>query len=118
MTRHEFPDGYVHDTGQDAIDQARAAIPAHLLAGLDRYIRDRLPTGSFLTAVLNNDLSDAYNHAGDIPTIEALPALVRYLHSCLPAPAYGSPEKVKAWLAERVLDQGIREGDEDRRSGE
>ncbi len=94
---HEFPDGYIHDLSQDAIDQARAAIPAHLLGGLDRYIRDRLPTGQFLRAVLENNLTEAYSR-GNIDSVEVLPALVQYLHWCLPTPSYGSPEKVLLWL--------------------
>ena len=101
-----FPDGYVHDLSQSAIDILREEIPDTLLNGLDAYVRDRLRTGDFLKAVLENDLNEAYCRA-DTRSRDALPALVRYFNNCLPAPAWGSPEKVAAWLL-----------DEDRHSGE
>jgi len=97
--RSEFPDGYVHDLSDEAIAEARAKVPALLLSGLDAYVRDRIPVGSFLMAVLQNDLVDAFSRA-EMFSETALPDLVRYLNWCLPSPCYGSPEKVKAWLAD------------------
>ena len=97
----EFPDGYVHDLSDEAIAGLRADVPAHLLDGLDGYVRDRYPVGHFLTALLENDLLGAYSHA-DATSEAALPALVRYLHGCLPTAAYGSPAKVSAWLGEKT----------------
>ena len=99
MMPSEFPDGYVHDYADDTIAAMRGDIPDHLLAGLDDYVRDRMEVGHFLTALLTNDLRGAYER-GDAVSVAALPALVLYCNSCLPAPAWGSPEKVKAWLGD------------------
>ena len=125
----EFPDGYVHDLSQESINELRAAIPSHLLPGLDRYVRDRIPVGHFLTAILRNDLCGAYQRANDEHTRAAIWDIVQYLNGCFPASAWGSRDGVAAWLAARTYDhgvpegirrgiRGIREGDEGQHSGE
>jgi hypothetical protein len=75
------------------------AVPNHLREGLVEYLAARRPTGSFLRAVLSNDLKDAALRADDINEFR-LVALVRFLVSCAPGTAWGSPEAVTAWLAD------------------
>lgn len=53
--------------------------------------------GSFLTAVLENDLAEAVGRA-DFQNIEVLPAIVAFVYRNLPSPCWGSKEKVEAWL--------------------
>lgn len=68
-----------------------------MIAALDRYAQHRQPVGDFLTAVLENNLSEAVGHADD-DNLRNLPAFVGYLYNEMPSPCWGSPEKVKAWL--------------------
>jgi hypothetical protein len=70
----------------------------HLIHGLTRYFVDHLETGSFLRAVLENDLRGACARAADQGTRSALADVVTYIELMAPAECWGSPEKVKAWL--------------------
>lgn len=72
---------------------------AHLKDGLRRYLTDRIETGGFLRRVLENDLSRAVGHANPSLSMAQMKTLVQYLNSSFPAIAWGSPEKVAAWLA-------------------
>ena len=72
------------------------AIPVHMMASLTGYIERGVPVGDFLTAVLENNLSEA---CGRDDNLENLPAYVAYLYNEAPSPCHGSPEKVRAWLA-------------------
>jgi len=72
-------------------------IPARLLAALSRYSQNHIQPGGFLTALLSNNLHIALRLAS--PTsLSSLPEILRYVQKHLPALAYGSPEKVMAWL--------------------
>ena len=76
-------------------------IPVALLSGLTRYVNDRIATGGFLRAVLENDLFGAHAKA-DPDSLAALPALMRYIYNEVePGTCWGSPEAVAAWLAEK-----------------
>jgi hypothetical protein len=72
-------------------------VPDHTMKGLHRYIKDKVPTGSFIRAVLNNDLKEAVGRADD-ENIQNIPAIVAFLYNCAPSNCWGSPEKVKNWL--------------------
>jgi hypothetical protein len=69
----------------------------HLIPGLNRYFTDHIETGSFLRAVLENDLRGACARA-DVVTRWALFQVVTYIELMAPKECWGSPEKVKAWL--------------------
>ena len=73
-------------------------IPPHMMARLLAYLDNHEPVGDFLTAVLTNNLSDACAYADDT-NIEIIPVYAAYLYNNAPAAAWGSPEKLKAWLA-------------------
>lgn len=72
-------------------------IPLHTEEGLKRYAVDRLPTGSFLQAVLSNDLKGAVVQADDMNQ-RALQNIVIWVMNVLPSQAQGSREKYLAWL--------------------
>ena len=65
---------------------------------IDRYVRDRVPTGNFLRAVLSNNLTQAFMRADD-ESRRDLFEIARYCYNDIPANCWGSPEKVKAWLS-------------------
>lgn len=78
-----------------AIDYA--GLPERLRGGMQRYIEDRIEPGSFLLAVLENDLRWACTNADDVNR-HLLYDIVRWLYNNAPGSCWGSPEKVEAWL--------------------
>jgi len=69
---------------------------------LDEWARgERVHLGSFLTAVLSNNLTQACGRADD-SNLRALPDIVRYCYNELPSDCWGSPEKVEAWRAKTL----------------
>ncbi len=72
-------------------------IPQHTQDALDRYIKQRLQPGGFLTAVLTNKLGEAFGRADDQNT-EHLRCVVEYVYNDIPSIAWGSEEKVEAWI--------------------
>jgi len=68
------------------------------LDGLKRYVEQRVPTGSFLRAILENNLKEACMRA-DSENIKVIPIYVSWLFNEAPGICWGSPEKVKDWLA-------------------
>ena len=68
-----------------------------MIEKLGEYAQHHVSLGHFLTAVLENNLSEAVGHADD-DNLRNLPAFVGYLYNEMPSPCWGSPEKVKAWL--------------------
>lgn len=64
---------------------------------LNRYVHDKIETGSFLRAVLENDLFSAAGRADHINRYRLF-EICSYIYNELPAGCFGSPEKVKRWL--------------------
>lgn len=75
----------------------KSLIPRHLQAALDRYVIEHIPTGSFLEAVLTNDLKGAIQNASD-DSLDALPAIVAYVHNNTPHDCKGSREAYERWI--------------------
>ena len=65
--------------------------------GIDRYIENHCLPGSFLMAVLSNDLKESFARA-DKENREDLFEIVSYCHNHIPLNCWGSPEKVGEWL--------------------
>ena len=82
-------------------------IPGHCQDGMRQYIEAGRPTGSFLRAVLENDLIESFRCADDINVCRIRDYLV-FMHNYAPAMCYGSPEKVEAWINAGGM-KGIRE---------
>lgn len=74
-------------------------IPDGLHGGLIRYLVDGIRPGSFLSAVLENDLQEAVVRANPPEHFAALPALILFLFNEAPSHSWGSPEKVALWTA-------------------
>jgi hypothetical protein len=62
------------------------------------YRDEGRPVGDFLRALLSNDLLEAVGRADHVNTW-LLPVYVGFLYNELPSPAWGSQEKVSAWIA-------------------
>lgn len=64
---------------------------------LERYVQNKIPTGGFLKAVLENDLVEAFGQADDINKYR-IGEIIKYIYNELPSLCWGSPEKVQNWL--------------------
>lgn len=68
-----------------------------IIASLNRYTDQKIETGGFLRAVLENNLFGAYARA-DHKNITQIREIVMYINQNLPTICYGSPEKVNKFL--------------------
>lgn len=73
-----------------------SGIPPHLHEGLVRYFADGILPGSFLQAVLCNDLAEAVRRA-DPFAFTTLGHLVTFLIDVAPPTSWGSRDVVRAW---------------------
>jgi hypothetical protein len=80
-------------------------IPEHMMGGLQRYINQGVEPGDFLFAVLaGKDLVRVCENA-DQENLHNLPAYASYLYNKMPASAWGSEEKVWAYMARKQAEQ-------------
>lgn len=79
---------------------AKTEIPEGMHDGIVLYLVHGIPPGSFLAAVLENDLHEAVICAS-IDNQRALAYYVIWFHNFIPATAWGSPENVQAWMSYR-----------------
>jgi hypothetical protein len=75
-------------------------VPDHLHEGLVEYLAARRPVGSFLTAVLSNNLMDACVRADDLSRPH-LVEIALFLLNYAPANAWGNEKAVFDWLEAR-----------------
>lgn len=80
-----------------ALERGALTVPAGLREGLLLYLRVGIRPGSFLCAVLQNDLVDACRRADPV-SAWGLQAIVSFLDNFAPAPSYGSPAAFEAWI--------------------
>lgn len=85
------------------IDYSR--LPVHMQDSFRLYIEKGIPGGSFMTAVLSNDLKGAFGRADDINRARMFDT-VAFLVNEAPIGCHGSPEHVKDWIESGGL-QGI-----------
>lgn len=64
---------------------------------LESYVSDRYHPGSFLVAVLSNDLKRSCELADDINRY-SLAEIVTYIYNNIPMLAWGDKDAVKNWL--------------------
>jgi hypothetical protein len=70
---------------------------------IDRYAKEHEPVSSFLQAVFENNLREAFSRADEANTRD-MAEIVSYVYNEVPATAWGSPAKVTAWLADEPKD--------------
>jgi hypothetical protein len=68
-----------------------------LIGALQRYLDHGIMPGRFLTAVLYNNLREAFNRA-DYENLQNIANIVRYLYNQFPANAWGSQENMTNYL--------------------
>jgi len=97
--------GYIEAKMQKAReDTYYSRVRPEILESLLRYACLGIPTGGFLDAVLSNNLSEALARA-DQGNLLVLKEIVMFIYMELPAPCWGSPEKVDAWLKQFEVDK-------------
>ena len=72
-------------------------LPDYMRDRARAYVENGEPVGSFLTAVFENNLVEALGRA-DMENRAAIFVWTRWLYNDVPMDAWGSPEKVAAWL--------------------
>ena len=72
-------------------------IPERMMGGITRYVEQGIPPGDFLTAIIENNLSEAVGRADD-ENIRNIPAYVAYFYNKTPSPCWGSRQAMKSWL--------------------
>lgn len=70
-----------------------------LYGALERYLNNGIMPGSFLTAVLENNLVEAFGRA-DYENSANLKNIVGYIYNNLPANSWGSKDKIQEYLTE------------------
>jgi len=80
----------------------RCPIPQHMWEGMYAYFINHRQTGSFLRAVLCNDLCRAVQKA-DITNQRLLPNYVMWLHNYAPDGSFGSEDAYVTWTAHYVM---------------
>lgn len=87
----------LNDLELQKIRQMYPDVPDNTIDSLIRYVNNGIPTGSFLEAVLSNDLFTAVTRA-DQWNKQALPRICELIYNYLPGSCHGSHELYKAWL--------------------
>lgn len=64
---------------------------------IDLYVKHGCNPGGFLTAVLENDLKEAFGRA-DIINRDRLFEIVSYCYNSIPTICWGSKSAVKEWI--------------------
>ena len=75
-------------------------LPEHMREPARLYIEEGELPGGFLTAVLCNDLVEAFDQA-DEENKSRMSDWVLWLYNDIPMPAWGTPTKVLAWSNEQ-----------------
>ena len=77
-------------------------LPAHDQDGMRRYIEDRIAPGGFLTAVITNNLKEAFLRADQLNLAE-MRMIVEWFYWVMPSDCWGSEEAMKTWLGVDTL---------------
>lgn len=98
LTWITITEGSMDDLMDDAaILQDYGQIGEPILKGINRFVLLHEGKGDFITAVLCNDLREAFARADHLNQ-KVLFQIVSYCHNQIPGNCWGSPEKVKAWI--------------------
>lgn len=86
------------DTQKDKMTEY--GIPDYMQGGIVRYYENGIPPGDFLTAVINNNLKEAFGHADDV-NVNCLKAYVMWFYNEAPSGSWGYAGAAKDWLSQK-----------------
>ena len=81
-------------------------LPEGLASGMERYIEEGIQPGSFLTAVICNNLREAFARADD-NNQKLMFDIVKWMYNEAPSHCWGSPALVLKWV--QKFDRGLVE---------
>lgn len=87
-------------------------IPGYMTGGLRRYIENGIAPGSFLSAVLRNDLQEAVSCADDTNRY-ILHNYIKFLYNYAPPDCYGSEHAYSRWVEKGGLGWHLQGHKED-----
>lgn len=74
----------------------RMGIPKRMHGGLERWVEQGIPPGSFLRSLLENNLKESVLYA-DEENRALIPAYVQFLRETFPPGAWGSEKNCRKW---------------------
>jgi len=83
-------------------------LPEGLRGGAQRWIENGIVPGSFLTAVIRNDLTESFAQADDM-NIKRMFDIVSFFYNEAPSQCWGSREKMIAWRDMHEERRRVRE---------
>ena len=89
------------------VDRGLCRLPDYMRDGMRRYIVQGIPPGDFMSAVLKNDLMEAFGRADDTNQ-RFMHNYAMFLYNDAPRGCYGSPNAFYEWCKEGGL-QGMLE---------
>jgi hypothetical protein len=75
-----------------------------IIVAIRRYVDQGIEPGSFLSAVICNDLKEACARA-DHENVRRLSAIVAYFYNETPSLCWGSNFKMTEWMAKKALER-------------
>ena len=90
---------------REGYQSGRFQILAPTMSVIKNYIEYGYQPGSFLTAIICNDLKETVNQADD-QNIKNIPAFVIFLCNNAPTGCWGSAEKMKVWIQKKKEEKG------------
>lgn len=78
-------------------------LPPHMHGAIQRYIDNGIEPGSFLKAVLSNDLVQAFGAADEFNSA-AMRDWAMFLYNEAPSGCWGSREKVHNWIKQGGIE--------------
>jgi len=73
-------------------------IPERMMGGIQRYIEQGIEPGSFLSAIICNDLKGACAQADD-ENLRNIPAYIAYFYNESPMSCWGSWKIMERWMS-------------------
>lgn len=83
-------------------------LPENLRFGARRWIEDGILPGDFLTAVIENNLTEAFSRADDENTLR-MRSIVSWWYNEAPGMCWGNKEKIKHWAEARAKERKMKE---------
>ena len=83
-------------------------VPEHDIDGLYMYVVHGVPLGSFLEAVVSNNLRDAFSMADHINQ-QFLKEIVSFLYNEFPSASWGSRERYEGWIKTKKAEREAEE---------
>ena len=93
---------------REGYQTGRFYISPYMMTVIKNYIEGGYQPGSFLTAVICNDLRGVINQAGWDENMRNIPAFVIFFCNKAPADCWGSQEKMELWIEKKRREREVK----------